>query len=258
MAGDPDEQPLLGGGQQTAVFTSVLRHWEVSLVLQCAESAAIGSRLEPDYHQVRAGDRPHPDSRRAASARRCSSATSRSASACRPSSATCWPASSSGRTRPGFVADAHVAEQLAEIGVILLMFGVGLQFHLEELLAVRRIAIPGAIAQSGDRDRARRGRRACLRLDVAGVDRVRPDALGRQHRRAGPRAVRRRQLHTPAGHIAVGWLVVEDVLTVVVLVLLPTLKSAASRLAALATSIGAHAAEGRPASSPSPRSSAAA
>ena len=44
---------------------------------------------------------------------------------------------------PGFVADASLAEQLAEIGVILLMFGVGLQFHLEELLAVRGVAIPG-------------------------------------------------------------------------------------------------------------------
>ena len=50
---------------------------------------------------------------------------------------------------PGFVADVSLAEQLAEIGVILLMFGVGLQFHVEELLAVRRVAIPGAIAQSG-------------------------------------------------------------------------------------------------------------
>src|SRR5215467_3731041 len=49
---------------------------------------------------------------------------------------------------PGFVADTHLAEQLAEIGVILLMFGVGLQFHVEELLAVRRVAIPGAVVQS--------------------------------------------------------------------------------------------------------------
>ncbi len=49
---------------------------------------------------------------------------------------------------PGFVADAALAEQLAEIGVILLMFGVGLQFHVQELLAVRRVAVPGAIAQS--------------------------------------------------------------------------------------------------------------
>ena len=49
---------------------------------------------------------------------------------------------------PGFVADSALAEQLAEIGVILLMFGVGLQFHIEDLLAVRRVAIPGAVAQS--------------------------------------------------------------------------------------------------------------
>jgi monovalent cation:H+ antiporter-2, CPA2 family len=49
---------------------------------------------------------------------------------------------------PGFVADIALAEELAEIGVILLMFGIGLQFHIEELLAVRRVAIPGAVAQS--------------------------------------------------------------------------------------------------------------
>src|SRR5688500_4877524 len=47
---------------------------------------------------------------------------------------------------PGLIADTAIAEQLAEVGVILLMFGVGLQFHLEELLAVRRVAIPGAAA----------------------------------------------------------------------------------------------------------------
>src|ERR1700740_3452217 len=49
---------------------------------------------------------------------------------------------------PGFVANIHLAEQMAEVGVILLMFGVGLHFHLDELLAVRRIAVPGAIVQS--------------------------------------------------------------------------------------------------------------
>src|SRR6476661_6261835 len=53
-----------------------------------------------------------------------------------------------GPSTPGFVADRHLAEQLAEIGVVLLMFGVGLHFHLEELLAVRRIAVPGAVVQS--------------------------------------------------------------------------------------------------------------
>src|SRR5688572_11574864 len=49
---------------------------------------------------------------------------------------------------PGIVVDPGIALQLAEIGVILLMFGVGLQFHLEELLAVRRVAVPGAVIQS--------------------------------------------------------------------------------------------------------------
>src|SRR4029079_1634426 len=49
---------------------------------------------------------------------------------------------------PGFVADRQLAGEFAEIGVILLMFGVGLHFHLKDLLAVRKVAIPGAIAQS--------------------------------------------------------------------------------------------------------------
>ena len=50
---------------------------------------------------------------------------------------------------PGFVADADTASQCAEIGIILLMFGVGLHFHLKDLLAVQRIVLPGAAAQSG-------------------------------------------------------------------------------------------------------------
>src|SRR5215207_627264 len=49
---------------------------------------------------------------------------------------------------PGFVGDAHLATQLAEVGVILLMFGVGLHFHLKDSLAVRKVALPGAIGQS--------------------------------------------------------------------------------------------------------------
>src|SRR5437016_8643400 len=52
-----------------------------------------------------------------------------------------------GPNTPGFVADRHLAEQLAEVGVILLMFGVGLQFHLKELLEVRGVADPGALCQ---------------------------------------------------------------------------------------------------------------
>src|SRR4051812_19567038 len=49
---------------------------------------------------------------------------------------------------PGFIANKHLADQFAEVGVILLMFGVGLQFHIEELLAVRRVALPGALGRS--------------------------------------------------------------------------------------------------------------
>ena len=124
---------------------------------------------------------------------------------------------------PGFVANAEIAEQLAEVGVILLMFGVGLQFHIEELLAVRRVAIPGAIAQSAVATVlgaviARwfgwswaAGIVFGMALAVAStvvLIRVLADA---------------RDLHTPTGHIAVGWLVVEDLFTVVALVLLPVL-----------------------------------
>src|SRR5215203_2655933 len=49
---------------------------------------------------------------------------------------------------PGFVGDVHLAQQLAEVGVILLMFGVGLHFHLKDLLAVKNVAVPGAVGQS--------------------------------------------------------------------------------------------------------------
>jgi len=122
---------------------------------------------------------------------------------------------------PGFVADATMASQLAEVGVILLMFGVGLQFHLEELLAVRRVAIPGAVLQSLVATALGAaivhslgwGWAAAivfgLALSVAStvvLVRVLSDS---------------RSLHTPAGHIAVGWLVVEDLFTGIVLGMMP-------------------------------------
>ncbi len=124
---------------------------------------------------------------------------------------------------PGYVAHADLASQLAEIGVILLMFGVGMQFHLEELLAVRRVAIPGALAQSSVATVLGAvlawsvgwswpsGLVFGMALAVASTV-VLIRVLADHH-----------DLHTPAGHIAVGWLVVEDLLTVVALVLLPTL-----------------------------------
>src|SRR3954463_10080486 len=52
-----------------------------------------------------------------------------------------------GPRTPGFVANQHLADQFAEVGVILLMFGVGLQFHIEELVAVKRVALPGALGR---------------------------------------------------------------------------------------------------------------
>jgi len=129
---------------------------------------------------------------------------------------------------PGFIADPHVAEQFADIGVILLMFGVGLQFHVEELLEVRRIAVPGAVAQSGIAT-------IVGALAAHGFGWTWPGAIvfGLSLSLASTVVLvrvlsDRRQLHTDAGHIAVGWLVVQDILAVLVLVLLPALKAGTS------------------------------
>ncbi len=124
---------------------------------------------------------------------------------------------------PGFVADASMAEQLAEIGVILLMFGVGLQFHVEELLAVRNVAIPGAVAQSGVATVL-----GALLVRAVGWDWPAAIIFGMALAVASTVVLVRvlsdnNDLHTQAGHIAVGWLVVEDLFTVIALVLLPAL-----------------------------------
>ena len=130
-----------------------------------------------------------------------------------------------GPNTPGFIANPEMAEQLAEVGVILLMFGVGLQLHLEELLAVRRVAVPGAAAgiagaallgtAVGAASGWSLGASAIfgLTLSVASTV-VLVRVLSDSH-----------QLHTSSGHIAVGWLVVEDVITVILIVLLPTIAS---------------------------------
>ncbi len=124
---------------------------------------------------------------------------------------------------PGDFANREVAEQLAEVGVILLMFGVGLQFHFKELLAVRRIAIPGAMGQSF----------AATLLGMAaawsfGWDWKGGLVFGLAISVASTVVLVRvlsdgNDLHTPTGHIAIGWLVVEDLFTVVVVVLLPAI-----------------------------------
>ena len=124
---------------------------------------------------------------------------------------------------PGFVANAEIAEQLAEVGVILLMFGVGLQFHVEELLAVRRVAIPGAIAQS-----AAATALGAVIARLFGWSWAAGIVFGMALAVASTVVLIRvladhRDLHTPTGHVAVGWLVVEDLFTVLALVLLPVL-----------------------------------
>ena len=138
---------------------------------------------------------------------------------------------------PGFVADAHLASQLAEVGVILLMFGVGLQFHLDELLAVRRVAVPGAVVQSA----------IATGLGAAGAYLLGwawPAAIvfGLTLAVASTVVLVRvlsdnRQLHTPTGHVAVGWLVVEDIFTVIVLVVLPSLAGAGASVTSLGPAI---------------------
>jgi CPA2 family monovalent cation:H+ antiporter-2 len=124
---------------------------------------------------------------------------------------------------PGFVARAALAEQLAELGVILLMFGVGLHFHVKDLLAVRRIAIPGALAQI-----AAATALGVLVTQAFGWSLAAGVVFGLAVSVASTVVLLRvladyGVLHTPAGHVAVGWLLVEDVFTVLVLVLLPIL-----------------------------------
>jgi CPA2 family monovalent cation:H+ antiporter-2 len=119
-----------------------------------------------------------------------------------------------GPNTPGFVADTHLAEQLAEVGVILLMFGVGLQFHIEELLAVRRVAIPGAVAQSAVATVL-----GALLVQSFGWSWSSGIVFGIALSVASTVVLIRvlsdnNVLHTQTGHIAVGWLVVEDLFTV--------------------------------------------
>src|SRR5688500_7778634 len=124
---------------------------------------------------------------------------------------------------PGFQGDLKLANQLAKVWVILLMFGVGLHFHQDDLIAVKAIAIPGALGQ-------------CLAATAAGVavfswfgmDPWTGAVIGVAMSVASTVVLMRvlmdaDALTSPAGHVAVGWSLVQDVLTVVVLVLIPVL-----------------------------------
>ncbi len=122
---------------------------------------------------------------------------------------------------PGFVADRTIAEQFAEIGVILLLFGIGLRFHLRELLAVWNVAIPGALIQSSISTAL-----LAMILRLTGWDWVAGIILGMAISVASTVVMalvlnERRDIHSPIGHIAFGWTVVEDILTVLILLLLP-------------------------------------
>jgi CPA2 family monovalent cation:H+ antiporter-2 len=124
---------------------------------------------------------------------------------------------------PGYVADQDIANQLAELGVILLMFGVGLHFSLEDLLSVRAVAIPGAIAQIAAATALGMGLAWALGWSTgAGI--VFGLALSVASTVVLLRAMQERRLiQTERGRIAVGWLIVEDLAMVLTLVLLPVL-----------------------------------
>lgn len=128
---------------------------------------------------------------------------------------------------PGFVADPGLANELAEIGVILLMFGVGLHFSLRDLLSVRAIAIPGALAQIAAATLLGMGLGWLLGWSwIAGL--VFGLALSVASTVVLLRALQSHKLvETERGRIAVGWLIVEDLVTVLALVLLPVIAEVA-------------------------------
>jgi len=127
---------------------------------------------------------------------------------------------------PGFVADAAIAGQLAEIGVMLLMFGVGLHFSLDDLLAVRRIALPGALVQIVAATLMGAVMASSWGWPV-GAALVFGLALSVASTVVLLRALENLGLlESHTGRIAVGWLVVEDLAMVLVLVLLPPLAGA--------------------------------
>ncbi|TXJ34003.1 MAG: Kef family K(+) transporter [Afipia sp.] len=124
---------------------------------------------------------------------------------------------------PGYVADQNIAHELAEIGIILLMFGVGLHFSLKDLLSVRAIAVPGAVVQIAVATLLGIGLGWTLGWPIGG-GLVFGLALSVASTVVLLRALQERRLiDTERGRIAVGWLIVEDLAMVLTLVLLPAL-----------------------------------
>lgn len=128
-----------------------------------------------------------------------------------------------GPATPGFVGDAQIAAQLAEVGVMLLMFGVGLHFSMDDLLAVRKIALPGAVVQMVVATALGTGVASFWGWPL-GEALVFGTALSVASTVVLLKALESQGLTDAAdGRIAVGWLVVEDLAMVLVLVLLPAL-----------------------------------
>ena len=128
-----------------------------------------------------------------------------------------------GPATPGFVADIETAAQLSEIGVMLLMFGVGLHFSLDDLLSVKRIALPGAVVQMTLATVLGMGLSWWWGWSL-GAALIFGLSLSCASTVVLLKALEARGiLDTMNGRIAVGWLVVEDLATVLVLVLLPPL-----------------------------------
>jgi K+:H+ antiporter len=127
---------------------------------------------------------------------------------------------------PGFVADAKLAPQLAEIGVILLMFGVGMHFSIRDLLAVRKIAVPGALVQIASAVTL-----TCAVASLWGASFGSSLVMGLALSVASTVVLLRALevqgiLKSASGQIAIGWLIVEDLVTVIILVLLPVFATA--------------------------------
>jgi len=127
---------------------------------------------------------------------------------------------------PGFVADQESAAQFAEIGVVLLMFGVGMHFDLSDLLAVRRVAVPGALVQVTVATVF-----AMLAVVLSGWGWTAGAVIGMAVSVASTVVLIRvltdnNALESEQGHVAVGWLIVEDLFTVFLLVLLPAIADA--------------------------------
>ncbi|OGB44555.1 MAG: sodium:proton antiporter [Burkholderiales bacterium RIFCSPLOWO2_12_FULL_65_40] len=145
-----------------------------------------------------------------------------------------------GPATPGFVADVHMAAQLSEIGVMLLMFGVGLHFSLNDLMAVKRIAIPGAVVQMGLATVLGMGLASWWGWTL-GEGLVFGLSLSCASTVVLLKGLESRGvLDSMNGRIAVGWLVVEDLATVLVLVLLPPLAGV------LGGPVASHAADASP------------